>query len=57
MLELLALLVGILVGTYSSVFTATPIAVWFEGRADRGKAEPVRRPAKALAGAGTTRRP
>jgi SecD/SecF fusion protein len=53
----LALLVGILVGTYSSVFTATPIAVWFEGRADRGKAEPVRRPPKALAGAGTTRRP
>ena len=27
----LALLVGIVVGTYSSVFTATPLAVWFEG--------------------------
>ena len=52
----LALLVGILVGTYSSVFTATPIAIWFEGRAGRGKAEPVRRPPKTLAGAGATRR-
>lgn len=31
----LALLVGILVGTYSSVFTATPLAVFFEGRRDR----------------------
>lgn len=29
----LALLIGIVVGTYSSVFTATPLAVWFEGRA------------------------
>jgi SecD/SecF fusion protein len=28
----LALLVGILVGTYSSVFTATPLAVLFQGR-------------------------
>ncbi len=30
----LALLVGIVVGTYSSVFTATPLAVWFESRRD-----------------------
>jgi SecD/SecF fusion protein len=27
----LALLIGIVVGTYSSVFTATPLAVWLEG--------------------------
>ena len=40
----LALLVGILVGTYSSVFTATPLAVWFESRVDRRKADPMGRP-------------
>ena len=39
----LALLVGIIVGTYSSVFTATPLAVWFEGRAGRNT-RPVGRP-------------
>ena len=39
----LALLVGIIVGTYSSVFTATPLAVWFEGRASE-KAQPAGRP-------------
>jgi SecD/SecF fusion protein len=39
----LALLIGITVGTYSSVFTATPLAVWFEGRARR-RAEPPGRP-------------
>ncbi|HET7486424.1 MAG TPA: protein translocase subunit SecD, partial [Acidimicrobiales bacterium] len=36
----LALLIGIIVGTYSSVFTATPLAVWFEART-----EPAARPA------------
>ena len=30
----LALLIGIIVGTYSSVFTATPLAVWFEARSE-----------------------
>jgi SecD/SecF fusion protein len=40
----LALLIGIVVGTYSSVFTATPLAVWFEAVRDRRKGEPVRRP-------------
>ena len=40
----LALLIGILVGTYSSVFTATPLAVWFEAVRDRRRGEPVRRP-------------
>ena len=50
----LALLVGIVVGTYSSVFTATPMALWFEKLADGGQATPPpRRPAKPLA---TTRR-
>ncbi|HEX2046476.1 MAG TPA: protein translocase subunit SecD [Acidimicrobiales bacterium] len=50
----LALLIGIVVGTYSSVFTATPIAVWFENRARRSpQSPPARRPAKTLA---TTRR-
>lgn len=39
----LALLVGIIVGTYSSVFTATPLAVWFEGRATR-RVQPAGRP-------------
>ena len=39
----LALLVGIVVGTYSSVFTATPLAVWFEGRTAK-KAKPAARP-------------
>ncbi len=36
----LALLVGIVVGTYSSVFTATPLAVRFEGHAGRTGAGP-----------------
>jgi SecD/SecF fusion protein len=40
----LALLIGIVVGTYSSVFTATPLAVWFEESWDRRKGEPARRP-------------
>ena len=34
----LALLIGILVGTYSSVFTAAPLAVLFEGRRARAVA-------------------
>jgi len=38
----LALLIGIVVGTYSSVFTATPIAVWFEGRRGGHRHEPIR---------------
>jgi SecD/SecF fusion protein len=41
----LALLIGILVGTYSSVFTATPIAVWVEERWDRHKGVEPRRAA------------
>jgi SecD/SecF fusion protein len=32
----LALLIGIVVGTYSSVFTATPLAVALQGRETRG---------------------
>jgi len=40
----LALLIGIVVGTYSSVFTATPLAVWFEGRRDRRRPPPVSSP-------------
>jgi SecD/SecF fusion protein len=40
----LALLVGIVVGTYSSVFTATPLAVWFESLGDRRGGEPAFRP-------------
>ncbi|GAA4079708.1 protein translocase subunit SecD [Actinomadura miaoliensis] len=44
----IALLVGIIVGTFSSVFTATPLAIVFEGRsstpAPRSKAS--RRPAR-----------
>ena len=47
----LALLVGIVVGTYSSVFTATPLAVWFEGRA-RPKAPPAGRPPAPAAAPG-----
>ena len=35
-----------MVGTYSSVFTATPLAVWFEALAGR-KAQPRRAPAGA----------
>jgi len=47
----IALLVGIVVGTYSSVFTATPIAVVLERFAKappphgKGKQKPVRRTA------------
>jgi SecD/SecF fusion protein len=36
----LALLIGILVGTYSSVFTASPIAIFFEERFPRPPPEP-----------------
>jgi len=39
----LALLVGIVVGTYSSVFVATPLVVAFEGRR---RAPPTPRPAQ-----------
>lgn len=51
----LALIVGILVGTYSSVFVATPLAVVFEG----GKAQPLavrgdRRREPARAGSSTS---
>jgi len=47
----LALLIGILVGTYSSVFTAAPLAVAVEGRTAAGasSAEPVT-PLRASAG-------
>ncbi len=50
----LALLVGILVGTYSSVFTATPLAVWFEGRRDR-RAGPPPAPPRARRPVGASR--
>ena len=36
----LALLVGIVVGTYSSVFTATPVALALEERFPRPEPEP-----------------
>lgn len=42
----LALLVGIVVGTYSSVFTATPLAVRFEAFAGRSASPRALRPAK-----------
>ena len=45
----LALLVGIVVGTYSSVFTATPLAVRFEARRERNQGEPAPRPLKPVA--------
>jgi SecD/SecF fusion protein len=48
----LALLVGIIVGTYSSVFTATPLAVWFEERASRRTP-----PARRLPAPATSRQP
>jgi SecD/SecF fusion protein len=48
----LALLVGILVGTYSSVFVATPLLVVFEQRAGRRSERP-----PARSGAGGRRRP
>ena len=41
----LALLIGILVGTWSSVFTATPIAVWLEGKTVPARVPPARIPA------------
>jgi hypothetical protein len=48
----LALLIGILVGTYSSVFTAAPLAVAIEGRTAAGTSngEPVT-PLRSRAGA------
>jgi SecD/SecF fusion protein len=52
----LALLVGITVGTYSSVFTATPLAVWFEGRTERHPGVPVRRQPRPPVAAGAGRR-
>jgi SecD/SecF fusion protein len=42
----LALGVGILVGTYSSVFVATPLLVAFERRSGRRPATPPRPPAR-----------
>ena len=54
----LALLIGILVGTYSSVFTAAPLAVLFEGR--RARASQARRPAgekRVLAPVGAPAKP
>ncbi len=36
----LALLIGIVIGTYSSVFTATPLAIFFEERYPRPPPEP-----------------
>lgn len=48
----IALLIGILVGTYSSVFTATPLAVIFQGRraSSAPKAKTARRPAQRKPG-------
>ena len=51
----LALLVGILVGTYSSVFVATPLLVAFEGRFGGPPPAPRRpAPAREPVPAGTT---
>jgi len=44
----LALLVGIVVGTYSSVFTATPLAVLFEGGGAKPSSAPPLLTPKAL---------
>jgi SecD/SecF fusion protein len=49
----LALLLGILVGTYSTVFTATPLAVEFDSRTSRRRPRPPvkqKRPAPSPAG-------
>ncbi|HEX2315369.1 MAG TPA: protein translocase subunit SecD [Thermomonospora sp.] len=48
----IALLLGILVGTWSSVFTATPLAVVFQARSrvKAPRAKPVRRPAQRQPG-------
>ena len=42
----LALLLGLLIGTYSSVFTATPILTYLQQRAPMSRAEKVRRKAR-----------
>ena len=44
----LALLIGILIGTYSSVFTAAPLAVRFEGRRAGGEATGARPAARRV---------
>ena len=51
----LALLIGILVGTWSSVFTATPLAVLFEG--GRHATSPAPAPAPVLAPAASAPSP
>jgi preprotein translocase subunit SecF len=48
-----ALVIGILIGTYSSVFVASPIVLFWHNFADQRK----RRPSPALAGGGTVVRP
>lgn len=48
----LALIVGILVGTYSSVFTAAPLAVALEGVASRRRSKVPARPVSARSGLG-----
>jgi SecD/SecF fusion protein len=56
----LALLVGILVGTYSSVFVAGPLLVAFERRSSRPAAAPAARrpePARPTVASGTPSRP
>ncbi|MGH9263451.1 MAG: protein translocase subunit SecD [Acidimicrobiales bacterium] len=53
----LALLIGILVGTYSSVFTATPLAVAFEGFRARRKGEPAARPSAPITPAARAPKP
>ena len=51
----LALLVGVLVGTWSSVFTATPLAVLFEGGRSGITAMPARESPRVLVPAGAGR--
>ncbi|HEX2118705.1 MAG TPA: protein translocase subunit SecF, partial [Acidimicrobiales bacterium] len=53
----LALLIGILVGTYSSVFTATPLAVALEGFRARRKGEPAVRPSAPITPAARAPKP
>jgi preprotein translocase subunit SecF len=55
-----ALVVGIIVGTYSSVFIASPILIFWqnliESRKKGAQSSPVKEPARELAGARKTKR-
>jgi SecD/SecF fusion protein len=52
-----ALLIGIIVGTYSSAFTAAPLAVLFESRSKAPPPAAKRPPSRTAVGAGSRRAP